>query len=105
MEAAAQATPPSGLVPIGPFAFPDHWPAQGDLLTWCQQIGPGTATLLVLMGIVYLRFGYNIFKALVMLNAALVGGMIGAMIGEKTSFTVPADHYVCLLLPRHWPSR
>ncbi|HEX4797351.1 MAG TPA: hypothetical protein VH370_26390 [Humisphaera sp.] len=95
IETAASAMGPatrpaeSGLVPIGPFALPNHWPEQGDLLTWCQQIGPGTATLLVLMGIVYLVFGYNIFKALVMVNAALIGGMIGQMIGDKTSFTIP----------------
>jgi len=76
-------------MPVGPFELPSHWPAQGDLLAWCQQIGPAMAALMVLMGIVYLVFGYNIFKALVMLNAALVGGMIGAMIGEKTSFVLP----------------
>ena len=89
-QASAHAAQSSGLVPaVGPFQWPDHWPAQGDLLAWCQQIGPALAALLVLMGIIYLVFGYNIFKALVLVNAALVGGIIGSWIGQKTDFVIP----------------
>ena len=40
--------------------------------------------LLILVGIVYLLFGFSIAKILVTLNAALVGGWIGALVGERT---------------------
>lgn len=79
-QAASQA---SGTVLPDFFQFPDHWPAQGDLLTWCQQIGPGLAALLVLLGVIYLLFGFNIFKALVMFNAACVGAALGMVISDK----------------------
>jgi len=71
------------------FNYPNHWPAQGELLTWAQQIGPGLAALMVLMGVVYLLFGFNIFKALVVLNTACLGALIGSSIGEKTGGQVP----------------
>lgn len=89
-QASGHAAQASGMVPpVGPFQVPDHWPMQGDLLTWCQQMGPGMAALLILVGIIYLLFGYNIFKILVLVNAAIVGGAIGAMIGQKTNFVLP----------------
>lgn len=64
--------------------LPGHWPEQGDLLQWCQTMGPGTAAVLVLAGIVYLVFGVQIFRALVTLNAACVGIWLGGFIGQKT---------------------
>ena len=63
-------------------ALPAHWPAQMDLLTWCQNMGPGEACILVLPGIVYLLFGYAIFKVLVTLNATLAGAYLGALLGR-----------------------
>jgi len=66
------------------FRPPAHWPSQPDLLNWCQHMSPGLAALLILLGIVYLVFGFNLFKALVMLNAAAVGAAIGLAIGQKT---------------------
>jgi hypothetical protein len=57
--------------------LPRTWPHQGDLLTWCQHMTPGVATLLIIMGIVYLLFGYQIFKGLVLVNAAVVGAYLG----------------------------
>jgi hypothetical protein len=69
--------------------FPDHWPVQGELLSWSQQMGPGLAALMVLMGVVYLLFGYNIFKALVLLNAAILGAIVGSSIGDHTGGSVP----------------
>jgi hypothetical protein len=71
------------------FQFPDHWPQQGELLTWVQQMGPGLAALMVLMGVVYLMFGYNIFKGLVLLNAAVLGAIVGSSIGDHTGGSVP----------------
>jgi len=66
------------------FRPPSHWPAQADLLDWCQHMGPGMAAMLILLGVIYLIFGYKLFKALVMLNAAAVGATIGYAVGQRT---------------------
>jgi hypothetical protein len=71
-------------------AMPAHWPAQGDILEWCRVAGPGLAVVLILAGIVFLLFGYSIFKVLVTLNAAILGGYVGAMLGDKSGVAVPA---------------
>src|SRR4051812_25926644 len=63
--------------------FPSHWPQQGDLISWCQQMSPGTACLLVLAGVVYMMFGWYAFKGLVTLNAAMAGACLGAIIGDR----------------------
>ena len=63
------------------FFSPVHFPAQADLLTWCQTMNPGTAALLVLTGIVYLLFGYLLFRVLVAINAAAIGAYLGAWVG------------------------
>ena len=69
--------------------LPTHWPAQGDLLEWCQHMHAGMAALLVLLGIVYLLFGFQLFKVLVMLNAAAVGAALGFIAAEKTEVAFP----------------
>ena len=66
------------------FRPPSHWPSQSDLLNWCQHMSPGLAALLILLGVVYLIFGFKIFKGLVMLNAAAVGAAIGLALGQRT---------------------
>jgi hypothetical protein len=81
LTAAAQNPPPPP---------PAHWPVQGDLLEWCRVAGPGVAVILILAGIVYLLFGYSIFKVLVTLNAAVLGGYAGTLLGEKNGVEVPA---------------
>ena len=63
--------------------LPSHWPAQGDLLHACHNATAPVAVLLILMGIVYLLFGFSIAKILVTLNAAILGGWVGAMIGDR----------------------
>ena len=65
-------------------SFPRHWPAQTDLLTWCHEMNGGTAALLVMGGIVYLLFGFYIYKYLVLANAAIIGAYVGAVLGEKS---------------------
>ena len=84
-DAATQAAHAATVIPqVGPVSFPTHWPAQADLVSWCQQLGPGMAALLVLLGLIYLLFGYNIFKLLVAFNAAVIGGLLGAEIADRT---------------------
>jgi hypothetical protein len=63
------------------------FPGQTDLLTWCNQMGPGLATILLIGGIVYLIFGVYLYKALITINLAAVGGYLGAVIGYRTGGT------------------
>ncbi len=73
----------------GEVRLPDHWPAQTDLLDWCNHMGPGMAALLIILGVVYLLFGFSMFRWLVLLNAAAAGAVLGAIIGDKTGGTAP----------------
>ena len=63
--------------------MPTHFPAQTDVLTWCQSIGPGEGAILVLLGVIYLMFGINIYKFTVMLNAGILGSILGFWIGDQ----------------------
>lgn len=63
--------------------LPKHWPAQGDLIEWAMHMSPGTATILVIAGMIYLMFGWYAFKGLVTINAAMAGGCLGAIIGDR----------------------
>lgn len=85
LAAKAGQSSPSGHVKL-----PGHWPGQGDLLSFCHNMGPGLAAVLILAGVVYLLFGFAMFKTLVMLNAAAVGAVAGALIGTRTNATLPA---------------
>ena len=54
-----------------------------DVLDFCRRMGPGEAALFVIVGVIMLLFGINVFKTVVIANAAIVGAAIGAFIGEK----------------------
>ncbi len=62
------------LIATSSFEPMSRYPEQGDLLTFCMNMGLGTAVLLMLVGAVYLMYGWSLFKGLVTLNAAAVGG-------------------------------
>jgi hypothetical protein len=103
----SQAPDPS-VVPPPPdssiLQLPNHWPMQGDLLAWCHATGPGLAVLLIIGGIIFLLFGYHIFKILVTLNAAVLGGYFGAVLGEKSGTALPAAIVGALLAAAAtWP--
>ncbi len=86
------------------YHWPSRWPIQGDLLSWCHTTSPGIAVLLIIGGIVYLLFGYYIFKALVTLNAAILGAYFGAVLGDKSGTAVPAAIVGALLAAAAtWP--
>jgi hypothetical protein len=70
--------------------MPTHWPMQTDILSFCQTLGPGIATVFILAGIVYMMFGYNIVKILVTANAAILGAIVSGMIGDKADIAIPA---------------
>ncbi len=59
-----------------------HWPGQADLLTWCRDMNGGNAALLIMFGLVYLFYGFYLYKYLVMANAAWIGGWIGYMLSR-----------------------
>ena len=87
----AQAAPaPAPAHPPGWLDFPAHWPAQTDLLQWCHEMGSAVALLLILLGLVYLLFGFHLFKPLVLLNAAFVGAIAGVLISHKTGGPLPS---------------
>jgi hypothetical protein len=76
--AAAAATNPAWLnVSV-------QWPGQTDLITWCNQMGPGLATVLLIGGVIYLIFGVYMYKALITINLAVVGAYLGAVLGYRT---------------------
>jgi hypothetical protein len=89
-SAAAAAKGAQGSTWFGTFSWPGKWPGQLDLLQWSQQMGPGMATLLIILGIIYLLFGFYLFKGLVVFNAACVGAWIGASVGDASGSSVPA---------------
>ena len=84
-KAAAPTTAPW----LKSVSIPSQWPGQMDLLQWTQKMGPGMATLLILLGIVYLAFGFYLFKGLVIMNAACIGAWLGVVVGEGSGSAVP----------------
>jgi hypothetical protein len=46
---------------------------------------PGTAAILCILGVVFLLFGWYMYRGLVTLNAALFGAYIGAYFGTRTN--------------------
>src|SRR3954470_23897952 len=87
---AAQAATTTASHPAGWMNFPAHWPGQTDLLLWFNDMGAAVALLLVLLGLVYLLFGFYLFKPLVLLNAAFIGAMVGVLVSGKTGGPLPS---------------
>jgi hypothetical protein len=52
-------------------------------MTWCHDMDPGSAALLLILGIVFLLFGFTIYRALIALTAAILGAYLGFGITEK----------------------
>lgn len=73
----------------GLFADLSHFPEQADLLKFAQTMGPGLAALLIIMGIVYLLFGFQLYRILVLVNSAAVGFIIGGAVGDKSGASMP----------------
>jgi hypothetical protein len=78
-------TPP----PTELLAFPTQWPSQADVLRWAHDMPGEATTVLIVAGIVYLLWGFYLYKGLVVLNAGVVGAFLGAAIGQKTGAAVP----------------
>jgi hypothetical protein len=77
---------------------------QADLLQWCEQMGPAEATVLLIGGVVYLLWGWYLFKTLVTLNAAFLGGFVGMRIGGHAGSAIAGfcvGGFVCAAIA--WP--
>lgn len=64
--------------------------AQTDLLHLCREMNTTAALILMAAGIVFLLWGFYAFKALVTLNAIILGAWIGSLIGQHTGGPLPA---------------
>lgn len=85
-------------------SLPDRWPEQLDLLQFCQQLNPGTAALLLVAGVIYLLWGYYLFKVLITLNAGLAGAYIGALLGQYAGAAIPGACVGCFVAAAvTWP--
>lgn len=84
-QAAAEAV--TWFSAVGPL---DQWPQQADLLQWASAMHGGTAALLAVFGILYLAFGYYVFKYLVTLNAVVLGIWAGVFLGQRMGHALPA---------------
>lgn len=62
-----------------------NFPSREQFVAAVESVTALQAAALVAIGVIYLLFGIKIFKTLVILNAAVLGGMIGATIGERTN--------------------
>jgi len=60
-------------------------PTQEEFLSFVHGIGPIEAFLLVICGAVYLLSGWKIFKALIVVNAAVLGTLGGYLLGTRIS--------------------
>lgn len=63
--------------------MPKSFPETGDLLSFCFKMGPGEATIFLVAGVLMLLFGINLYKGVVVINAALLGAAMGAFVGDK----------------------
>ena len=67
-----------------------HGVSQADLLSICRNTNAAAAVVLILAGVVLLLWGFYAFKAIVILNAAVLGGWIGYLIGQRSGAALPA---------------
>ena len=63
--------------------LPQHFPELGDVLSFCYKMGPGEAAIFLIVGVIMLLFGINVFKGVVIVNAAIVGAAAGAFLGDR----------------------
>lgn len=74
---------------LPPLPADGRWPRESDFIHWCQVIGPGMAAVLLMIGLIFLLWGYPVFRYLIMFNAGIFGAYLGAALG-KTADTALA---------------
>src|SRR5271155_1252674 len=81
-----------------------HWPRENDLVTWWQTLGPATSALLLAAGLIFLLWGFPVFKYLMMLNAGIIGAYLGASVGHKMDTVIAGaliGGFICAAIT--WP--
>ncbi len=64
-------------------SMPSHFPPQQEVLDYCRAMSPGLAAGLILAGVIFLIWGFMLYRGLVIFNAALLGGWIGGTLGQS----------------------
>ena len=64
-------------------SHPNYLPNYDDVMKWCHGMDPGSAALLLILGAVFLLFGFTIYRALIALTAAILGAYLGFGLTEK----------------------
>ena len=67
---------------LPPLPADGHWPREADLVKWCSVIGPGMAAILLLIGTIFLLWGYPVFRYLMLFNCGMLGAYLGAALGK-----------------------
>jgi hypothetical protein len=62
-------------------------PSRQEFVQYLSDLDPLRAVVLLAVGLVYMLYGWKIFKILVIANAAMVGVALGAMIGRGSPTT------------------
>ncbi|HLL88598.1 MAG TPA: DUF4203 domain-containing protein [Tepidisphaeraceae bacterium] len=111
-QTAAATVAPAGVIPMTQANMTStmqvsdaRWPENDDLLQGCEEMNVGWATILLMAGVVYLLWGYQIFKWLVTLNAAALGAYLGWLLGRNAEAAVPCavvGGFVCAVVA--WPT-
>jgi hypothetical protein len=70
-------------------SHPNYLPNYDDVMRWCHRMDPGSAALLLVLGIVFLLFGFTIYRALIALTAAILGAYLGFGLTEKMQNMAP----------------
>lgn len=59
-----------------------QFPGRGDFVGMAEGLGPFHAIVLLIVGGIYLLYGYRVFQALVIVNAAVIGILAGMYVGQ-----------------------
>ena len=62
---------------------PSYLPRLGDLRNWVQNMDPVAACVLILGGFLYLFKGFKMHRVLLAVTAAIIGGYLGAGLGQR----------------------
>lgn len=52
------------------------WPSEANFLTWCKNLDPASASLLIVGGIIFLFSGFKMHRMLITFTAAILGAYI-----------------------------
>lgn len=80
---ATSTDPKPGSDILPPLPANGHWFREADVVHWCQLLGPGMAVVLLMLGLIFLLWGYPVFRYLIMLNFGVSGAYLGAALGNN----------------------